>query len=259
MISTLWSGTMVDMRDKLWEMEAVVFDTDGVITDTAGVHSEAWKEMFDEYLEAHARAAGEPFRPFTDEDYLRYVDGKPRYDGVRSFLQSRDISLPEGSSDDPPSAETVRGLGNRKNERFLQVLRDQGAVPYPTTVELIEELHARDIATAVISSSRNCEAVLEAAGVRHLFAVKVDGIDSARLGLAGKPDPDIFLEAARRLDVEPERAVVVEDALSGVEAGRRGGFGLVVGVDRGDQAEQLSSHGADVVVSDLGELLPGPS
>ncbi len=247
------------MRDKLWQMEAVVFDTDGVITDTAGVHSEAWKEMFDEYLEEHSRATGEPFRPFTEEDYLRYVDGKPRYDGVRSFLQSRDITLPEGSSDDPPSAESVRGLGNRKNERFLQVLRDQGAVPYQTTIALIEELHSRDIATAVISSSRNCEAVLEAAGVRSLFAVKVDGIDSAQLGLAGKPDPAIFLEATRRLGIEPGRAVVVEDALSGVEAGRRGGFGLVVGVDRGDQADQLAAHGADVVVSDLGELLPGPS
>ncbi|MGA7270767.1 MAG: HAD family hydrolase, partial [Acidimicrobiia bacterium] len=196
---------MTDMRDKLWQMKAVVFDTDGVITDTAGVHSEAWKEMFDDYLRERSRATGDVFQAFTEEDYLRYVDGKPRYDGVRSFLQSRGINLPEGSSDDPTSAETVRGLGNRKNDRFLQVLGDQGADPYPTTVELIDELHARHIATAVISSSRNCEAVLEAAGVRELFAVKVDGIDSARLGLAGKPAPDIFLEAARRLGVEPDR------------------------------------------------------
>lgn len=244
---------------RIWDLDAVVFDMDGVITDTAHAHAASWAQVFDEYLEQRSARTGEPFRPFTGEDYLRYVDGKPRYDGVRSFLDSRGITLPEGSPEDPPEEETVCGIGNRKNAHFLRVLSEQGADPYPTTIRLIESLHERGIATAVVTSSRNGEEVLRGAGVRHLFPVKVDGIDSAELGLAGKPMPDIFLEAARRLGVEPGRSAVVEDALSGVEAGRRGGFALVIGVDRADQAAELEARGADLVVADLGELLPTPS
>ncbi|HEX2404934.1 MAG TPA: trehalose-phosphatase, partial [Acidimicrobiia bacterium] len=196
---------------------------------------------------------------FSEDDYLRYVDGKPRYDGVRSFLESRAIALPEGTRNDSVDAETVCGIGNRKNAHFLRVLQEDGAEAYPTSVRLVEGLQERGIDTAVITSSRNAEEVLAGAGVRHLFSVKVDGVDSDDLGLAGKPMPDIFLEAVRRLGVDPGRAAVVEDALMGVEAGRSGGFALVIGVDRAGQAAELEAKGADLVVSDLGELLPGPS
>ncbi|MFP3882998.1 MAG: HAD family hydrolase [Actinomycetota bacterium] len=246
-----------DVR-RFWSMDAVVFDMDGVITDTARSHAESWETMFNEYLASRSERTGETLQPFTEGDYLEFVDGKPRFDGVRSFLQSRDIELPEGTPDDPPEWETVCGLGNRKNAFFLETLREGGADAYSSTVQLVEELKRRGVAVALITSSRNADEVLEAAGVAGLFAVKVDGNDSAELGLAGKPEPDIFLEAARRLGVSPERAVVVEDATSGVEAGRRGGFGLVVGVDRSGQAEQLAASGADIVVSDLGELMEAP-
>ncbi|MFP4555062.1 MAG: HAD family hydrolase, partial [Actinomycetota bacterium] len=246
-----------DVR-RFWSMDAVVFDMDGVITDTARSHARSWAKMFNEYLAARSERTEETLRPFTEGDYLEFVDGKPRFDGVRSFLQSRDIELPEGTPDDPPEWETVCGLGNRKNAFFLETLREGGADAYSSTVQLVEELKRRGVAVALITSSRNADEVLEAAGVAGLFAVKVDGNDSAKLGLAGKPEPDIFLEAARRLGVSPERAVVVEDATSGVEAGRRGGFGLVVGVDRSGQAEQLAASGADIVVSDLGELMEAP-
>ena len=198
-------------------------------------HAESWAALFNEYLATRP----ETQNPFTEEDYLKYVDGKPRYDGVGSFLESRGIELPEGTPEDPPERETVCGLGNRKN------------------VRLVEELHRRGVPVAVITSSRNACEVLRSAAVDDLFGVKVDGNDSAKLGLAGKPMPDIFLEAARRLGVAPERTAVVEDALSGVEAGRRGEFGLVVRVDRGGQAAELVANGADMVVSDLGELLSG--
>jgi trehalose-phosphatase len=232
---------------------------DGVITDTARAHATCWARTFDEYLEERTDRNGEPFEPFSEDDYLKYVDGKPRYDGVRSFLESRRIDLPEGRPTDPLDAETVCGIGNRKNAAFLTVLQEEGADAYPTTVRLVESLHERGIATAVITSSNNAEEVLRGAGVRDLFPVKVDGLDSSELGLAGKPMPDIFLEAARRLGVDPGRAAVVEDALSGVAAGRSGGFALVIGVDRAGQAAELEAKGADLVVSDLGELLPAPS
>ena len=236
-------------------MEAVIFDLDGVVTRTAEVHAEAWKRLFDEYLSARASQGDEAFQPFDRRsDYLRFVDGKPRYEGVASFLDSRGIELPPGSPGDPEERETVCGLGNRKNRYFLQALRQTGAHPYATTLELIATLRERGRGIAIVSSSRNCVAVLEAAGIRELFDVKVDGLDADELGLAGKPDPALFLEAARRLGVEPADAAVVEDAISGVEAGRRGRFGLVIGVDRAAQREALAAAGADLVVGDLAEV-----
>lgn len=251
-MSDIASPARTDIR-AFWNMSAVVFDMDGVITDTARSHAESWAALFNEYLATRP----ETQNPFTEEDYLKYVDGKPRYDGVGSFLESRGIELPEGTPEDPPERETVCGLGNRKNVHFLERLYLGGADAYPSSVRLVEELHRRGVPVAVITSSRNASEVLRSAGVDDLFGVKVDGNDSAKLGLAGKPMPDIFLEAARRLGVAPERTAVVEDALSGVEAGRRGEFGLIVGVDRGGQAAELVANGADMVVSDLGELLSG--
>lgn len=243
--------TMEDPLSAFWKMSAVVFDMDGVITDTARTHAESWAEMFNEYLSAR----GEVVAPFTEDDYLEYVDGKPRYDGVRSFLESRGIDLPEGSPDDGPDEETVCGLGNRKNELFLEALQHGGADAFASSVRLVEELRDRGVEVAVITSSRNSDEVLASAGVADLFAVKVDGIVSAELSLAGKPEPDIFLEAARRLGVPAEHTAVIEDALAGVEAGRRGGFGVVIGVDRSGNAEELVAGGADLVVSDLGQLM----
>jgi alpha,alpha-trehalase len=244
------------LRLPLDELDAVIFDLDGVITKTANVHAAAWKRLFDEFLKERAGRTGEPFRPFEDHDYLTYVDGKPRYDGVESFLESRRIELPWGDPSDPPEAETVCGLGNRKNRYFLDHLHSRGVDAYPTSLALVDALRARSVKTALISASRNARPVLEAAGAIDRFDVIVDGVDARKLGLAGKPDPAVFLEAARRLGVEPRRAAVVEDALAGVEAGRSGGFRLVLGVDRGHQAAELSSHGADLVVTDLGEVLP---
>jgi len=236
-------------------LDAFIFDMDGVITDTARIHADAWKQLFDEYLEKRAVKLGEHFRAFdADVNYHRYVDGKPRYDGVRSFLESRGISLPPGSSDDTPERETVCGLGNRKNEYFLDRLKRGDVKAYSSSIEMIEKLKERGIRTAVISSSRNSNAVLESAGIRQLFDVKVDGMDMAKMGLEGKPDPAIFLEAAHRLRVVPERTAVVEDALAGVEAASRGGFRLVIGVDRGAGGENLRKQGANVVVRDLGEI-----
>jgi alpha,alpha-trehalase len=236
-------------------MEAVIFDLDGVVTNTAEVHAEAWKRLFDGYLAARAERLGEPFRPFDrSSDYRRFVDGKPRYEGVASFLASRRIELPFGSPEDQEERETVCGLGNRKNRYFREALAGRGPDPYPTTLELIAALRRRGVRIAVVSSSRNCGAVLEAAGIEGLFDAKVDGVDAAELGLPGKPDPALFLDAARRLGVDPAHAAVVEDAIVGVEAGRRGAFALVVGVDRGAQAAALADAGADVVVSDLAEL-----
>ena len=236
-------------------MDAVIFDLDGVVTPTADIHAEAWKQLFDEYLAERARRLGEPFRAFDREsDYRRHVDGKPRYDGVASFLASRDVQLPPGSPDDPDDRETVCGLGNRKNRYFREALERTGVEPFPTAVNLIEKLRAEGVSTAIASSSRNSKAVLDAAGIHRLFDVEVDGVDLAELGLPGKPDPALFLEAARRLGVDPGRTAVVEDAISGVEAGRRGGFGLVIGVDRGAGRDALAAGGADVVVGDLGEV-----
>jgi alpha,alpha-trehalase len=235
-------------------VEAVVFDTDGVLTDTASVHAAAWKRLFDEYLRQRAERLGEPFRPFEELDYLRHVDGKPRYDGVAGFLASRGIALPWGDPSDPPSHETVCGLGNSKNRYFLAHLGEHGVQAFPSSVAFVRKLGANGVRTAVVSASRNMRAVLDAAGIRDLFDVEVDGVDAARLGLAGKPDPALFLEAARRLQVAPARAAVVEDALAGVEAGHRGGFAVVVGVDRAGQAAELAAQGADVVVDDLDRL-----
>jgi beta-phosphoglucomutase family hydrolase len=240
-------------------LRAVVFDTDGVLTDTASVHAAAWKRLFDGYLQQRAARLGEPFRAFEETDYLRYVDGKPRYDGVAGFLTSRGIELPWGDRSDPPDRETVRGLGNTKDRYFVAHLRAHGAQAFPTSVAFVRRLRTAGLRTAAVSASRNMVAVLEAAGLRGLFDVQVDGVEADRLGLAGKPDPALFLEAARRLQVTPARAAVVEDALAGVEAGRRGGFGLVVGVGRGGQAAALAERGADVVVADLGQLALEPA
>ncbi len=233
--------------------DAVIFDMDGVVTRTADVHATAWKRLFDDVLARQAPSGS--FKPFDAvSDYRRYVDGKSRYDGVRDFLASRGIHLPDGSPDDPPERETVCGLGNRKDGFFLAQLREHGASAFPSTVDLVGKLRGHGLRVAVISASRNAREVLEAAGVNDLFETRVDGVVATDLGLPGKPHPAVFLEAARRLDTEPARAIVVEDATAGVEAGRRGGFGLVIGVDRASQAEALSRSGADVVVGDLAQV-----
>jgi trehalose 6-phosphate phosphatase len=245
--------------------DGVIFDLDGVVTRTARVHAAAWKMLFDEYLEARTSAPGEDLRPFDkDIDYRRYVDGKPRYDGIKSFLKSRGIKLPQGNPEDDPARETVCGLANRKNRYFHRELQERGVEVFESTIRLIRALRALGLKTAIVSSSKNCRPVLETAAIGNLFDVVVDGMDSERLDLRGKPAPAIFLEAARRLGLDPMRAVVVEDAISGVEAGRKGDFGCVVGVDRADQADALRQHGADVVVKDLAEIAvrgtqePGP-
>lgn len=237
-------------------INACLFDLDGVLTQTAKVHAAAWKQMFDDYLRQRAEREGAEFVPFDAHDeYDAYVDGKPRADGVRSFLTSRGITLPDGSPDDPPDAETVAGLGTRKNELVLKLIAERGVEPYQGSVRYAEAARDRGFRRAVVSSSTNCRAVLEAAGILDLFEEIVDGHVAEQRGLAGKPAPDTFLEGARVLGVSPAEAVVFEDALAGVEAGRAGNFGYVVGVDRVGQAEALARHGADRVVSDLAELL----
>jgi len=235
---------------------ACLFDLDGVLTQTAKVHAAAWKEMFDAFLRDRSRRTGEPFRPFEiTSDYARYVDGKLRQDGVRAFLASRGIALPEGSADDPPSAPTVHGLGNRKNELVLELIRRRGVDVYEGSVRFVGAVRGAGLRRAVVSASKNCREVLAAAGIAHLFAVRVDGIVAAEAGLRGKPAPDTFLAAAAALGVEPAHGAVFEDAIAGVEAGRAGAFGWVVGVDRVGQAGALRRHGADAVVGDLSELL----
>ncbi len=234
---------------------AVIFDLDGVVTRTAKVHAAAWKRLFDDYLRDRAKAGGGAFEPFDiDADYRRYVDGKPRYDGVRSFLEARGIQLPYGAPGDSPELETVCGLGNRKNRLFQEQLESRGVEVYESTIALIRELRSRSVRTAIVTSSRNCVPVLEAAGLLDLFDAKVDGIDAERQGLKGKPAPDYFLEAARQLAVEPACAVVVEDAIAGVQAGDAGHFGSVIGVDRAGYAASLLQAGATVVVQDLGQV-----
>lgn len=237
------------------DVDAVIFDMDGVITRTAVVHQAAWKRMFDDFLRKRSEERGTRFDPFTQEDYRLYVDGKPRQDGVVSFLRSRGITLPFGEPEDPPEKETVYGLGTRKNGYFVRHVREQGVKTYPTTIKLIHSLKAAGVKTAVFSASKNAGEVLRAAGVLELFDAKVDGTDAAELGLPGKPDPATLLEAARRLDVPPERAVIVEDAIAGVQAGRAGGFRLVIGVNRAHDPGALQKSGADVEVSDLSEVL----
>jgi beta-phosphoglucomutase family hydrolase len=237
-------------------VRACLFDLDGVLTQTAKVHAAAWKEMFDAFLRERAAKAGEPFRPFDPvADYDEYVDGKPRYDGVRSFLASRGIELPEGDEVDSPSVETVRGLGDRKNEIVLRLIREHGVEAYEGSVRYLRAAREAGLRRAVVSSSSNCREVVTAAGIEKLLEARVDGIVAEREHLRGKPAPDTFLAGARALDVEPAEAAVFEDALAGVAAGRAGGFGCVVGVDRVGQAEALREHGADLVVSDLAELL----
>jgi beta-phosphoglucomutase family hydrolase len=238
------------------EIDACLFDLDGVLTQTAMVHAEAWKAMFDAFLRARSARTGEPIVPFDQvEDYDEFVDGKPRYDGVRSFLASRGIALPEGDSSDPPSAQTIAGLGNRKNKLVLALIHHRGVEAYDGSVRYVEAVRDAGMRRAVVSSSANCREVLVAAGIVDLFEVRIDGLLAEREHLKGKPAPDTFLAAARRLGVQPSRAAVFEDALAGLEAGRAGRFGLVVGVDRTGQAEALRAHGADLVVSDLAELL----
>jgi beta-phosphoglucomutase family hydrolase len=239
-------------------IEACLFDLDGVLTKTAKVHAAAWKQMFDEYLRDRAARTGEDYVPFdAGHDYNEYVDGKPRYDGVRSFLQSRGIELPQGSPDDRPSAETVDGLGNRKNELVLELIERDGVEAYEGSVRYVRAARDAGLRRAVVSSSTNCRDVLEAAGMLDLFEEVVDGNVARERDLKGKPAPDTFLEGARALGVGADKAVVFEDAVAGVEAGRAGGFGCVVGVDRVDHADALREHGAGVVVRDLAELLEG--
>ena len=236
---------------------AVLFDLDGVLTETAKVHAAAWRQMFDEFLESWSSDHDQPFVPFDlARDYPQYLDGKPRYDGVRNFLASRSITLPEGTPDDPPDALTVTGLGNRKNDLVQTILETQGVSAYPGSVRLLHHVREIGLKTAVVSSSKNCEAVIEAAGIADQFDTRVDGWDVEVGGIPGKPAPDTFVEAARRLGVGVDAGVVFEDALAGVAAGRAGGFGLVVGVDRADQADALRENGADVVVEDLAEMMP---
>jgi beta-phosphoglucomutase family hydrolase len=239
-------------------IRACLFDLDGVLTKTAKVHAAAWKEMFDEFLRRRAEQSGDEFVPFdAKDDYDRYVDGKPRYDGVRSFLEARGIDLPEGSPDDPPDAETVAGLGTRKNDLVLALLRRDGVEAYEGSVRYVEAVREAGMPCAVVSSSANTAEVLKAASLEHLFELRVDGVTAREEKLKGKPAPDTFLAAARKLGFEAADAAVFEDALAGVEAGRAGDFGWVVGVDRTGQAEALHEHGADVVVQDLEELLDG--
>jgi beta-phosphoglucomutase family hydrolase len=235
---------------------ACLFDLDGVLTPTVEVHDQAWTEMFDEFLAEHAKRTGTPFVPFDPgADYRRYVDGKPRADGVRDFLASRGMTLPEGAPGDPPEAQTVNGLGNRKNVRFLELVRAGGVRPYEGSRRYLEAARAAGFRRSVVSASANCQDVLRSAGIEDLLEVRVDGNVASQLHLRGKPQPDSFLEAARRLGVAPANAAVFEDALAGVAAGRAGGFGWVVGVDRVGHADELLAHGADTVVTDLAELL----
>jgi beta-phosphoglucomutase family hydrolase len=238
------------------QYDAVLFDLDGVITNTATLHATCWKQMFDEYLRKRAEQKGEAFRPFDlATDYQLYVDGKPRFDGVRDFLRSRGIQLPEGSPDDPADVETVHGLGNRKNDLVNRAIAEVGVEPYAGTVQFIHQLRRDGFKIAVVTSSQNCDAVLRAAKLDDLFEVRVDGNVIQAQQLAGKPAPDTFLIAAKLLGVEPVRTVVIEDAISGVEAGSNGKFGLVIGVARKGNTEELKRHGAHLVVDDLGELV----
>jgi beta-phosphoglucomutase family hydrolase len=238
------------------DVRACLFDLDGVLTQTAKVHAAAWKQMFDAYLRQRAEQRGEQFVAFDEvRDYDEYVDGKPRSDGVRSFLASRGIELPEGDPADPPGADTVAGLGNRKNELVLKMIREQGVEVYEGSVRYVRAVCDAGLRRAVVSSSANTHDVLKAAGIADLFEEVVDGNTVVREGLKGKPAPDTYLAGARALGAAPEQAAVFEDALAGVEAGRAGRFGLVVGVDREGQAQALREHGADVVVRDLADLM----
>jgi len=243
-------GGLYDLHVDWNDYRAVLFDLDGVLTPTAVVHEHAWAAMFTAFFDQHDV---EP--PYTDADYFAYIDGKPRYDGVRTLIRARGVELPEGAPDDPPTAETVCGLGNRKNEVFNELLATEGVEPYAGSVALLDELRQRGIEVAVVSSSKNAPAVLEAAGIADRFDVVVDGRVAAEHSLQGKPSGRTYVYAAESLAVPVTRSVVVEDALSGVAAGKDGGFALVVGVDRGAGHQALIDHGADLVVDDLAELV----
>ncbi|WP_305907459.1 trehalose-phosphatase [Methylomarinum sp. Ch1-1] len=244
------NSTIASFQLSADRFDAVVLDLDGVITQTAKLHAAAWKRMFDDYLAKHKQQA-----PFDiDSDYRRFVDGKPRYQGVRDFLASRNIDLPYGTPDDSSDQQTICGLGNRKNELFHAKLFSDGVETYDSTVSLIGKLRQRGIRIAVVSSSRNCQAILETAGLIELFDARVDGVELQKHHLAGKPAPDMFVEASRRLGCVPERSVGIEDATAGVQAAKAAGFACVIGIDRGDQARALYEHGADLVVNDLAEL-----
>ncbi len=249
-------GAAGNGRGVRWDdYEAALFDLDGVLTPTAEVHMRAWRDLFVDFLTTR----GLTDDPYTEQDYFDHIDGKPRYDGVRSFLASRGVPLAEGDPSDGPERQTVCGLGNRKNAFFAAALAAEGVLPYPGSVALLDYLAAGDTKVAVVSSSRNAPAVLKAAGLAERFELVVDGTVASREGLPGKPSGATYVFAAEQLGVPVERAVVFEDALSGVEAGRDGGFGLVVGVDRGVGADRLRSAGADIVVEDLAELVGDPT
>jgi beta-phosphoglucomutase family hydrolase len=238
------------------QIAACLFDLDGVLTDTARIHAAAWKRTLDGYLAVRSRRVGSVFVPFDlQRDYVDYVDGKARGDGVRSFLRSRGIDLPEGSADDAPDRETIAGLANRKNELVLELLRRTGTEAYPDAIAFVQAAHDAGLRCAVVSSSANCAAALESVGLAGLFDVRMDSLEASRRHLPGKPAPDTFLAAAALLDVEPAAGAVFEDSLAGVEAARAGGFGLVVGIDRAGRRLALFERGADVVVADLRELL----
>ena len=243
-------------RHRLTNFDAVLFDMDGVITETAVLHAAAWKRLFDEYLKKLGARTQSRYEPFDlARDYRVYVDGKSRYDGVKDFLKSRSLTLPPGSPDDGPDRETIYGLGNKKDEYFDVCFRETGVVVYPGTVRYLHAARAAGLKTAVVSSSHHCREIIQSAGLAPLFETRIDGHEIDRLHLRGKPAPDTFLEAARRLDIVPAKAIVIEDALAGVQAGRAGGFGLVIGVNRENQAEALRQQGADIVVADLAEML----
>lgn len=236
--------------------DAVLFDLDGVLTSTARIHAACWKKMFDEFLRTRSRRTGEPFRPFDLEtDYKLYVDGKPRYDGVRSFLASREIRLPEGTQASSQDEESVCGLGNLKDSLVKEAIHAGRVETYPRAIDFVRWIRRRGLRTAVVSSSRNCAEVLRAVHIEELFDIRLDGVEVDRLRLPGKPAPDTYVRAAQLLGASPSRAAILEDAIAGVQAGRAGGFGLVIGVDRGGSAEALRQNGADIVVTELDQLI----
>jgi beta-phosphoglucomutase family hydrolase len=246
---------MKQNRMAMLNFDAVIFDMDGVITKTAAVHSLAWKKMFDEYLLFREKKYKEPFREFSHtDDYLPYVDGRPRYKGVEEFLISRKINIPFGAPEDEICKETVCGLGNRKNECLNKVIEEDGVEVYDSSIKLIKSLLNRNIKVGVATSSKNCVTILEKAGIINLFETRVDGLVSAELGLKGKPEPDIFTTACDNLGVEYHRSVIIEDAVSGVQAGHKGNFGLTLGVARENNVYELKINGADIVVKDLSEI-----
>ncbi|MFZ0565486.1 MAG: beta-phosphoglucomutase family hydrolase [Chlamydiales bacterium] len=237
------------------KFDGIILDLDGVVTQSTKVHAAAWKEMFDTYLSQRGKREGKDYDPFDrHHDYMLYIDGKPRYEGVKSFLKTRGIELPWGSLQDPWDAETICGLGNWKNQLFQKHLLQEGVEVYTTSVDLIIRLRERGFKIALVSSSKNCSQILKGAHIAHLFDAQVDGLVAEKKALRGKPHPDVFLLAANMLDVKPEKAVVVEDSLAGVESGKRGHFGLVIGVDRLGHREDLKQAGADIVISDLKEI-----